>query len=139
LLYYSSNRSGGGGGHDIYVSPMIGEDRETFGTPSPVAELNTASDDYHPFVRRKDGLEVIFFSNRAGGSGYWDLWSSNRRDTLSSWSAPVNLGPLVNSGADEARPSISWDGTTLYFWTYREGTIDVYMATRTKLKGKDRD
>lgn len=31
------------------------------------------------------------------------------------WSAPVNLGPLVNSGEEESGPAISDDGRSLYF------------------------
>ena len=144
FLYFTSyNRPGGKGLNDIWVSTMVGEDHEAFGPPSPVVELNTASGDHMAFVRRKDGLEVIFISNRSGGTGDQDLWSSTRPDTLSPWSAPVNLGPLVNSSSIEGRPSLSWDGTTLYFGTNRNWPqgdyADVYMATRTKLKGKGAD
>ncbi len=109
---------------------MIGEDHAAFELPIPVSELNSESGDAHAFVRGTDGLEIIFWSNRAGNQ---DLWSSTRPDTSSLWSAPVNLGPLVNSSSREGRPSISWDGTTLYFWTERSGILDVYMATRAKL------
>lgn len=132
VLYFNSPRSGG---QDIWASKMAGDDKDTFLPPSPVVELNTTFIEVQPFVRRKDGLEILFVSNRTGGSGF-DLWASTRHDTFAPWSPPVNLGPLVNSASGEYRPSISWDGTTLYFWSDRpggQGSMDVYMATRTKL------
>jgi Tol biopolymer transport system component len=43
------------------------------------------------------------------------------------------MSPDVNSSFNETRPSISWDGTELYFWTNRDGTMDVFEATRSKL------
>ncbi len=136
FLYFSSSRQGGL--YDIYVSKMLSDDHETFLPPTLVPELNTGQNDMQPSIRRKDGLEIIFASNRTGSlSAYLDLWSSTRPDTSSPWSTPVNLGPLVNSAGREYRPSLSWDGTTLYFWTDRNtptDAMDIYMATRTKLR-----
>src|SRR2546422_7227456 len=36
------------------------------------------------------------------------------RPLYSDWSAPVNLGPVVNSGSNEQHPAISKDGLSLY-------------------------
>jgi hypothetical protein len=140
LLYFSSGRAGGLGLLDIYVSAAISDGEDTiFGPPSPVAELNTTYTDYQPSIR-KDGLEVIFASNRPGSSGiYPDLWVSTRDSTLDPWSPPENLGPLVNSTAYDFHPSLSFDGTTLFFASERPGGLggaDLYMSTRTKLRGK---
>jgi WD40-like Beta Propeller Repeat len=141
LLYFSSNRPNGIGGLDIYVSPAISED--VFGPPTLVTELSTPYNDYQPVVR-KDVLEVIFASSRPGSIPwhqrvYPDLWVSTRESTLDPWSPPVNLGPLVNSDAYDFHPTLSWDGTTLIFPSEREGGkvgwSDLYMCTRTKLKG----
>jgi hypothetical protein len=46
----------------------------------------------------------------------------------------------VNSSASETRPSLSWDGTTLYFGSTRtgggaEGDADHYVTTRERLNG----
>ena len=141
FLYFGSNRPGGKGQNDIYVSTMVGEDHEIFGAPINVSELNSAYGETGAFVRRKDGLEVIFHSQRPGGAGGTDLWVSTRPDTLSPWSTPVNLGAPLNKVTNEGRPSLSWDGTTLYLATDgRQGDYaDVSMATRTKLKDKDKD
>jgi hypothetical protein len=134
-LYFSSTRAGNG---DIYVSAFDGE---SFGAPVPAPGLNTAANEFRPNLRR-DGLEIFFDSNRAGGVGGLDLWTSTRASTSDPWSAPQNLGANVNSSANELRPSLSWDGTTLYFGSTRpggEGSQDLYVTTRDKLAPSGED
>jgi len=128
VLYFSSTRSGNS---DVYESLSRGG---AFGAASPVTELNTGAQDGHPNLRR-DGLEVFFFSSRAGNN---DIYSATRSSVSEPWSTPVNLGPNVNSAASETRPSLSWDGTTLYFGSTRaggEGDSDHYVTTRHRLNG----
>jgi len=126
-LYFSSTRGGGLG--DIYVSSFDGS---SFGTPVQAPGLNTAQDDFRPNLRR-DGLEIFFDSNRPGGIGGLDLWTSTRASTADPWSTPTNLGSGVNSSVNDLRASLSWDGTTLYFGSLRaggEGSQDLYVITR---------
>ncbi len=132
-LFLSSNRAGGLGGMDIYVSTLDGSG--VFGTPVPVSELNTTFNDQRPNVRRRDGLEIFFESDRTGTLGLTDLYSSIRATTSSAWTAPVNLGATVNSIAAEGRPSLSWDGTELYFMSTRAGGFgsnDIFVTRRSK-------
>ena len=138
-LYFSSNRPGGSGGMDIYVSEMLPDG--TFGTPVPVAELNTIFNDQRPNVRYRDGLEIFFESDRPGGFGSTDLYSSVRDDTGSTWSVPANLGSVVNNSLAQGRPSLSFDGTELYFMQGTPGvssTNDIFVARRDKLTGSYR-
>ena len=49
------------------------------------------------------------------------------------WSAPVNLGPTVNSAAGEAGPALSGDGLSLYFASDRQGPVgntDIWVSQR---------
>lgn len=131
VLYFSSTRSGNS---DIYRSESHGG---VFGLASPVAELNSSAQDGHPNLRR-DGLEIFLFSNRPGSLGN-DIYSATRDSTADPWSTPVNLGANVNSEASETRPSLSWDGTMLYFGSTRpggEGDSDHYVTTREMLTGR---
>ena len=123
-LYFSSTRLGS---HDIYVSRVF---RHRIGSPAPIAELNSPLDDARPFVRR-DGLEIVFDSNREGSLGR-DIWSATRRHRWAPWSPPVDLGEAVNSAKDETRPSISPDGSILYFGSTRGASQDVYFSTRER-------
>jgi Tol biopolymer transport system component len=136
-LYFVSDQPGGMGGTDIYASTLQRD--ETWGTPLPVPELNSSFNDAQPAIR-KDGLEMFVTSNRPGSfSSTADIWVSTRARTFEPWSTPVNLGPLINSPDPyyQGRPSISFDGTTLYFYSFRPGGLgaqDLYLSTRTKLK-----
>lgn len=141
VLYFSSTRPGGfepeaegatSGDSDIYKSEWRGGD---FGSPELVPGVNSAFDDGHPNVRR-DALEMFLFSTRPGTIGASDIYSTTRARTEDAWSTPVNLGPGVNSPDGESRPSLSWDGTTLYFGSSRpdaEGSSDFFVTTRAKL------
>jgi hypothetical protein len=126
-LYFSS-------GPDIYRSERHGSGR--FGPPEPVAELNTAAMDIQPNVRH-DGREIVFASNRGGATAFGgqDIWTATREGPNGPWSAPVNIGVAVNTAANETRPSLSWDGTTLYFGRAPglPVTADIFVSTRERL------
>jgi hypothetical protein len=126
VLYFSSTR---GGGQDIYESV-------NYGTPVKVQSLSTGSSDARPNVRR-DGLEIVFDSDRPGGLGSSDIWTASRSSTSATWNNPVPI-TQVNSPAVESRASLSWDGSTLVFGSARsggEGSADVYVSQRNKRTG----
>lgn len=133
VLYFSSNRSGTS---KIYRSTETGP--LAFASPNAVVELNSATaEDARPNVR-KDGLEIVFDSTRAGGLGGPDIYVASRDSVNAPWSAPVNLGAAINSDAAETRASLSWDGQTLLFGSTRaggEGSTDIYFSMRTKVAG----
>ena len=108
----------------------------SFGARSPVAELNSPSADLRPNVR-KDGLEVVFDSDRTGTAGGADLWIATRSSVSEPWSTPVNAGPAVNTTVNETRGSFSRDGLTLYFGRGPgpEGGSDIFVTTRQKVTG----
>lgn len=140
-LYFVSVRLGGLGGDDIYASEL--QQDETFGPASLVTELSSSSNDRQPAIRQ-DGLEMFLASDRRGTFGMLDLWVSTRANTADHWSEPVNVGPVVNSLFIDARPAISFDGTTLYFQSANrpdsvggQGVFDLYMTTRAKISKPD--
>jgi len=70
-----------------------------------------------------DGLLLFFQSNRPGGYGgpAVDIWVARRKTTDDPWSQPLNLGPVINTFGFDGCPSISADGSTLYFASDRPG------------------
>lgn len=113
----------------IFVSQMYGS---VFGEPVAVPELNSVADDRAPSIRF-DGREIFLTSNRDGGFGDYDLWTSTRAGGGLPWSIPVNLGPAINTSYLEVAPMISEDGNTLLFVSNRPGgygLIDLYYSTR---------
>ena len=148
-LYFTrqNNPPGSDQGWDIYATTRMGDD-EPFGAPVLVPELSSPFRDTRTAIRR-DGLEMIISSGRPGGAGSEDLWVSTRASTLDAWSTPVNLDadslalgrpPVVNSTAFDGAPALSFDGTTLYFFSERPGGFgkrDLYVTTRERLHGRD--
>jgi hypothetical protein len=121
LLFFSSTGLDGLD-QDIYVSVM--QPDGSFGPASIVDELSTPANDQMPNVSR-DGLEIVFVSDRTGGEGGLDIWSATRASTSDPWSAPVPLAS-VNEAGSESRPSLSGDGRRLHFG--RGG--DIWVSSR---------
>ena len=122
FLYFSR-------GLDIYASEQASDG--SWGLAAPVAELNSAFNDNRPNVR-KNGLEVVFDSNRTpGGQGGLDIWTATRPSVADPWSTPINLA-VLNTAAGELRASFSWDGSTLYFGRSPGpvGSSDLFFTTR---------
>ena len=108
----------------------------SFGTPVNLGpRINSAQTEGSPRVSA-DGLELYFNSNRPGGHGGADIWVATRPTVEAEWGEAVNLGPLVNSSANEIAPAISADGLELYFADYianRPGGIgksDLWVTRR---------
>jgi hypothetical protein len=132
-LYFCRDVHGDDTDYNIYVS-MRRRDG-LFGRPSLVWELTSPFRNTRTAIRR-DGLEMLITSNRPGGQGGNDIWVSTRETTLDAWSTPVDLPPPVNTTAADGGPALSCDGTTMYFFSNREGGFggrDLYMTTRTAL------
>ena len=89
----------------------------------------------HPAVGRIDDTTAIlyFVSDRPGGMGGMDLWYALVHDGVAS--EPVNLGPRVNSAADEITPFYDPHNGVLYFSSDREGGqggYDIYSAVGSR-------
>jgi len=131
-LYFESDRSGGLGSEDLWVSTRATIE-DDWGAPGNLGSIvNTATEDWGPSISG-DGLELYFTSDRPGGSGGHDLWVSKRATTDESWGDPVNLGSTVNSSSDDMYPCISSDGLELYFNCSRDWGLYV---TRRATKGE---
>jgi hypothetical protein len=133
FLYFSSNGYPGSQGQDIYASRVLRD-----GTVLPgrrVAELSTPADDRMPNVR-KDGLEIVFSSNRAGAEAFdQDIYVATRRSVRAPWSAPVRIAnDEINTPGSETRASLSADGTRLNFGRKLTAADpgDVYVSTRRR-------
>jgi len=104
----------------------------TFGEPANLGpNINSPNEDL-PGSISPDGLSLYFSSNRSG-SMEGDIYVSTRETTDDAWGTPVNLGPPVNSSAEDHCPIISNDGLTLYFSSLRAGgygCLDIWVTTR---------
>lgn len=127
LFFTGCNRPDGLGRCDIYVCRREGND---WSKPVNLGQtINTGEWESQPAISA-DGSTLYFLSNRPGGYGGYDIWKSVINDE-GYWTAPVNLGPNVNTPYDEATPFIHPDGKTLYFssdgWP-GFGQKDIFMS-----------
>lgn len=124
-LYFVSNREGGYGGMDIWVSRF---ENGLWQRPRNLGpEINTSGDETAPFLHI-DNNTLYFSSNGHIGFGGADLFFSQKASDT-SWAEPVNMGAPINSPADETSLYISIDGKNLYFASDRDsvsGNFDIY-------------
>ena len=124
-LYFVSSRTGGVAGRDIWVTTRETTD-DPWGTPVNLGPtINSPVSDGGVSIS-SDGLSLYFSSMRPGGYGDGDCWVTTRETIHSEWGTPMNLGPTVNSSADECYTSISADGLALYFNSNRGGGVGGY-------------
>lgn len=137
-LYFASDRPGGVGGIDLWVSRRACEEcpwEEPLNL-GPVINsiLNDNGTELSP-----DGHLLFFQSPRPGGQGLNDIYVSRRSDPKDDlgWGPPVNVGPDVNTAAFEAGPfylQSAEDGSANLYFNKGPGVSaqDIYYAPMTR-------
>ena len=93
---------------------------------------NTSNDIRIEFTVSHDEKVLIMGLRRDVSYGSKDLYVSFQKED-GSYSMPVNLGPIINTAADEGSPFISIDKKTLYFNSRGHrgyGDADIFMSQR---------
>jgi WD40-like Beta Propeller Repeat len=128
LLYFNSTRSGGAGKEDIWSSRR-GSSNAAWQAPEPVLELNS-EDRETGIALARDGLSILFSSDRPGGSGGLDVYRAQRAHRDAAWSEPDRVADL-SSSADDLVSGVGVAGSV--YLARREGEdddYDLYMALR---------
>jgi len=131
-LYFHSDRLGGYGSNNIWVTKRETADSEWWSTPKNLGPTVNSLGAGMPNISA-DGLELYFGSPRPGGSGSADLWMTTRKTKEHDWETPVNLGSTINSSSADSYPCISSNGLELYFTSNR----DDWKTWVTKRTTKD--
>lgn len=125
-LYFSSNRPGGYGGKDLYVS-YRGKNGQ-WGKPENMGpEINTKGDDLAPFIHA-DNRTLYYTSNGLDGYGGTDLYMI-RKDASGKWGKPENLGYPINTIDNDGSLFIAADGVSAFYASDRvdsRGGLDLY-------------
>ena len=98
--------------------------------PLPTDPHVQAAWEFNPEIS-PDGNTLYFTSLRPGGFGFGDIYVSRR--VTGEWAPAENIGPAVNTAADEYHPTLSPDGAHLYFARRRPARGDFYRITITEL------
>ncbi len=147
-LYFASNRPGGFGGMDLYVSIKNGE---TWGEPINLgATINTAKNEVFPFIHADNTL--YFGSTGHKGLGGIDIFFAQTEEN--GWTAPVNLGAPFNSAGDDFGLIVDLDKINGYFssngfdgkgaddiysFHCEQGNLDEYLLQNGRGSVKDLD
>jgi outer membrane protein OmpA-like peptidoglycan-associated protein len=112
VLYFVSDRRGGKGNRDIYLSR-----KDDSGQWLPAvnlgAEINTADDEISPFIH-PNGITLFFASNGYPGLGGMDLYYTDK-NSKGHWHEPQNIGYPLNTSRDQVSLFITADNKTGYY------------------------
>ncbi len=125
-LYFSSNRTGGFGGSDIWYSVL--QDNGLWSEPVNLGDsVNTGGSETSPFIHY-DNQTLYFASDGHAGLGGKDLFYV-RKKADGTWGTPVNLGYPINTHKDEISLFVNSTGDMAYIASDRpggKGGQDIY-------------
>ncbi|MEZ5047037.1 MAG: hypothetical protein R2831_08590 [Chitinophagaceae bacterium] len=125
-LYFVSNRPGGYGGMDIWVTHFI---NNMWTQPENLGpKINTEKDEIAPFIH-PDNESLYFASNGHPGLGNMDLFLS-RKNYKSLWSKPINLDAPINTKEFDGSIIVNAKGDIGISASDRQGTLgglDLYQ------------
>ena len=128
VLLLSMKASDSRGEEDLYIS--VKDKNGYWSRPRNLGPtINTSGFEISPFLTA-DKKRLFFASNGHQGMGDADIFYCERLyNSWETWSAPINLGPLVNSKKFDAYLSIYGDSVA-YFVSNRDQQLsDIYRAT----------
>lgn len=123
LLFFVSDKPGGLGGTDIYVSERKGDG---WGKPENAGPIiNTSANEAFPYFHESGKL---FFSSKGHLSfGGFDILFSTMNENK-TWTKPVNVGKPINSSYDDISISLDSKMETGLFSSSRDGgDDDIYF------------
>lgn len=129
-MYFASDRPGGKGGIDIYMTKKEGND---WGVAKNVTEINTEYDDDAPFLSF-DGKTLYFSSKGHDTMGGYDVFKS--QDENGKWGKPENLSAPINGPEDDMHIIITQDNANAYYVSSDEsgfGSKDIYKIGAPKV------
>lgn len=125
-LYFVSDRPGGVGRRDIWVSTLNDEGEWTRAV-NLGKSINTPYDEISPFIH-VNNRTLYFASNGHTGFGGYDIFYSEK-DLAGGWGNPVNIGGPVNNHDDQFSLFITADGKKGYY-SYEERLPDGHSCSR---------
>ncbi len=110
-LFFISDRPGGLGGYDIYVSER--NEKGEWGPARNLGEpINTPGNEKSPYIHT-DSQTLYFSSDGHPGLGGYDIFYTRMKD--GKWGKPVNIGYPINSKDDDVGFFVSMDGKLGFF------------------------
>lgn len=130
FIIFSSNRDGGFGGFDLWMSKKL--PNNIWGIPINMGpKINTKFDENFPTFKQAQD-KITFSSNGHRGMGGFDLFETTFSKELKTWTAPKNLGFPINTAYDDNNIIFVKNGRYAYKSDIRKdsrGMRDIYRIT----------
>ncbi|NPA67269.1 MAG: hypothetical protein GXO50_01540 [Chlorobi bacterium] len=136
-LYFTSDRPGGFGGLDIYVSEKM--KNGIWGPPRNLGEgVNTKYNEEGPFIH-PDGKTLYFSSKGHENLGGYDIFKSEKTQ-FGTWTKAENIGYPINTVGDDVFYTPTADGQHAYYSSKRSPESednDIFLITLDSVKRSD--
>ncbi len=120
-LYFASDRPGGFGGIDIYITKKDAKSGVWSVPQNAGPKINTNGNEKTPFIH-SDSETLYFSSDGHFGFGGMDIFLI-RKNEKGEWLESENIGYPINTDADDVGFFVSTDSKTGYFFSYDEGKM----------------
>ena len=125
VLYFVSNRPGGKGKLDIWMTKVNGN---KFSDPINLESINTTEDDLTPFFHEPS--QTLYFSSDGYiGLGGYDIYKSKK--SANNWTKPEHTGYPLNSSYNDLYYSISPDSSSVFIASNRPGSFYLNKKNKT--------
>ena len=129
-LYFVTNKPGGFGQHDMYVTNWD-EATQDWGEAKNLGPAINTKHNEEAVLIHPDGKTLYFSSQGHNTMGNYDIFKSTLKDD-GSWSKPENMGYPINTVDDDVFFVINASGRRGYYSSFKEdghGEKDIYMIT----------
>ncbi len=123
ILYFVSDRKGGGGALDIWFSVYDKRSGNYKKAENAGVFINTAQDEITPFFDLPSH-QLFFSSNGWASLGGFDVFYA--KGDMTTWEAPLNVGVPVNSSYDDLNFVQNYSGKFGLFASNRPGSLSLH-------------
>jgi Tol biopolymer transport system component len=123
-FYITGMSENGYGSYDIFKAEP---DKREYTIELMDFPINSTDSDICPFIAPDESYMIFASSNRDDGYGKCDLYITFR-ESDGSWGTPLNMGPDINSPAQDWCPVVSHDGKYLFFTSFRNGSCNAWWV-----------
>ncbi len=134
-LFFASDRPGGYGGYDLYISRLLPDG--TWGIPINLGPaVNTKYNEALPTVSYRNGMQIFFASDRPESMGGYDIFYTKYDSKTKKLVKPINYGYPINDLYDNLSISFTQNPRYAYISKLRKdgyGDMDIYKVVYNKI------